>query len=117
MEFNTDLLKNIWLKHIEVQERVLQLNSAPIIVEPESIQISGQKLSAKVCQTDELDSKLNRIKSFFNITDEFIDHDNDTIICDSNYDIDSSALYNLAHNFISHFAFRIISGINPESPN
>ena len=96
MEFNTDLLKNIWLKHIEVQERVLQLNSAPIIVEPESIQISGQKLSAKVCQTDELDFKLNRIKSFFNITDEFIDHDNDTIICDSNYDIDSSALYNLA---------------------
>ena len=39
MGFNTDLLKEIWLKHIEVQERVLQLNSAPLAVEPDSINV------------------------------------------------------------------------------
>ena len=46
MGFDTDLQKEIWLKHIEVQERVLQVNSAPIIIEPDSIQIF---LSKSIC--------------------------------------------------------------------
>lgn len=52
MGFDINLQKEIWLKHIEVQERILQLNSVPITVEPDSIQISGQRLKLRVCQTE-----------------------------------------------------------------
>ena len=82
MEYNTELLKEIWLKHIEVQERVLQLNSAPLVVDPETIHISGQKLRVSLSQTDELDAKLSKIKSFFNITEDSIDYANDNLVCD-----------------------------------
>ena len=49
MEYNTDFQKDIWLKHIEVQERVLQLNSSPLFIEPDSIQIFGKRMHLKVC--------------------------------------------------------------------
>ena len=80
MGFNTDFQKEIWLKHIEVQERVLQVNSAPIIIEPDSIQIFGKRMHLKVCQTDEIDAKINSIKAFFNISDDDIDYVNNTFI-------------------------------------
>lgn len=95
MEYNTELLKEIWLKHIEVQERVLQLNSAPLAVDPETIHISGQKLRISLCQTDELDTKLSKIKSFFNITEDSIDFANDYLLCDNKYDVDENALSRL----------------------
>ena len=85
MGFDTDLLKEIWLKHIEVQERVLQVNSAPIIIEPDSIQIFGKRMHLKVCQTDEIDAKINSIKAFFKISDDDIDYVNDTLICSNNF--------------------------------
>lgn len=69
MGFDTNLQKEIWLKHIEVQERVLQLNSVPIAIEPETILISGQRLKLRVCQTDELDTKIDRVKSFFGVSE------------------------------------------------
>ncbi len=78
--FYTNLQKEIWLKHIEVQERVLQLNSVPIAIEPETILISGQWLKLRVCQTDELDTKIDRVKSFFGVSDDAIDNNNDTIV-------------------------------------
>lgn len=96
MEYNTDLQKDIWLKHIEVQERVLQLNSAPVIVEPDSIQIFGKRMHLKVCQTDEIDAKMNSIKSFFGISDEDIDYINDTLTCDSNFVADIYEISKLA---------------------
>lgn len=64
MGFDINLQKEIWLKHIEVQERILQLNSVPITVEPDSIQISGQRLKLRVCQTEKLDTQIDKIKSF-----------------------------------------------------
>ena len=96
MGFNTDLQKEIWLKHIEVQERVLQVNSAPVIIEPDSIQIFGKRMHLKVCQTDEIDAKINSIKAFFNITEEDIDFANDTLICDNNFVADIDVLSKLA---------------------
>jgi flagellar biosynthesis GTPase FlhF len=96
MGLNTDIQKEIWLKHIDVQERMLQLNSAPIAIEPESIQISGQKLRLKVCQTDKLDSQFRKIKSFFGISDEDINLENDTMVCDGCFIADPIKLSNLA---------------------
>lgn len=94
MGFDTDLQKEIWLKHIEVQERVLQVNSAPIIIEPDSIQIFGKRMHLKVCQTDEIDAKINSIKAFFKISDDDIDYVNDTLICSNNFvaDIDEISI-------------------------
>ena len=96
MGFNTDLLKEIWLKHIEVQERVLQLNSAPLAVEPDSINVSGQRLKLIVSQTDELDSKINKVKAFFGVSDDAIDSDSDTITCDGHFEAHTSEIAQLA---------------------
>ena len=98
MEYNTDFQKDIWLKHIEVQERVLQLNSAPIVIEPDSIQIFGKRMHLKVCQTDEIDAKISSIKAFFNITDDDIDYVNDTLTCDNNFVADIDAISRLAED-------------------
>lgn len=115
MGFNTNLLKEIWLKHIEVQERVLQLNSAPITIEPELTQILGQRLRVCVCQTEELDSKLAKIKSFFKVTDEAIDTNNDVILCDSHLDVDVPSLSNLIEECIKYYIqiskYPIIEGV------
>lgn len=96
MGFDINLQKEIWLKHIEVQERILQLNSVPITVEPDSIQISGQRLKLRVCQTEKLDTPIDKIKSFFGVSDDAIDNNNDTIVCDAHlnpnpYDISQLA--------------------------
>ena len=96
MGFDTDLQKEIWLKHIEVQERVLQVNSAPIIIEPDSIQIFGKRMHLKVCQTDEIDAKINSIKAFFKISDDDIDYVNDTLICSNNFVADIDEISRLA---------------------
>lgn len=96
MGFNTDLLKEIWLKHIEVQERVLQLNSAPLAVEPDSINVLGQRLKLIVSQTDELDSKINKVKAFFGVSDDAIDSDSDTITCDGHFEAHTSEIAQLA---------------------
>ena len=115
MGFNTNLLKEIWLKHIEVQERVLQLNSAPITIEPELTQILGQRLRVCVCQTEELDSKLAKIKSFFKVTDEAIDTNNGVILCDSHFDVDVPSLSNLIEECIKYYIqiskYPIIEGV------
>lgn len=96
MGFNTDFPKEIWLKHIEVQERVLQVNSAPIIIEPDSIQIFGKRMHLKVCQTDEIDAKINSIKAFFNISDDDIDYVNNTFICNNSFVADIDEISRLA---------------------
>lgn len=103
MGFDTNLQKEIWLKHIEVQERVLQLNSAPVGVEPESIQISGPRLRLRVCETDELDTRIDRVKSFFKVTDDAIDSSNDTIICDSHFVPDPYEISQLAEDCQKHY--------------
>lgn len=110
MEFDTELQKNIWLKHIEVQERVLQSNSAPIAIEPESLMVSGNRLFLNVCQTDELDAMLKCIKSFFNVTDDAIDLNNDTLTCDIHLDVDSDDLFKLSEECQKYY---IQLSINP----
>lgn len=103
MGFDTNLQKEIWLKHIEVQERVLQLNSAPVAIEPDSIQLSGQRLRLRVRQTDELDAKIDKVKSFFCVNDNAIDNSNDTIICDAHFNPDPYAISQLAEDCQKHY--------------
>lgn len=103
MGFDTNLQKEIWLKHIEVQERVLQLNSVPIAIKPETILISGQRLKLRVCQTDELDTKIDRVKSFFGVSDDAIDNNNDTIVCDARFNPDPYDISQLAEDCQKHY--------------
>ena len=103
MKYNTDLQKDLWLKHIEVQERILQLNSAPIAVEPNTVQLSGQTLRIKLCQTDELDNQITKVKSLFKITDEDIDTANDTFSCAADTEIDSTLLNNLSNECLKYY--------------
>ena len=103
MGFDINLQKEIWLKHIEVQERVLQLNSAPIAVEPDSLQVTGQRLRLRVCQTDELDAKLDRVKAFFGVSDNAIDTNNDTIVCDAHFNPDPHNISQLAEDCQKHY--------------
>lgn len=101
MGFDTNLQKEIWLKHIEVQERVLQLNSVPIAIEPGTILISGQRLKLRVCQTDELDTQIDKVKSFFGISDDAIN--NDTIVCDARFNPDPYDISQLAEDCQKHY--------------
>ena len=41
---NKDLLRNIWKRYIDVQEKLLQIKSIPINIIPESVRIDGNKL-------------------------------------------------------------------------
>ena len=66
MGFDTELQKEIWLKHIEVQERVLQLNSAPIAIEPDSIQIRDKDYDLIYAKQMNLITILSRVKALFN---------------------------------------------------
>ena len=41
---NKDLLRDIWKRYIDVQEKLLQRRSIPINIIPESVRIDGNKL-------------------------------------------------------------------------
>lgn len=93
MGFNTNLQKEIWLKHIEVQERVLQMNSAPIGIDSNSIQKIGQKLILKINEENDFEAILEKIKSFFNISNSDIDESNAILLCDSHIEIENEQLH------------------------
>lgn len=116
MEYSTDLQKEIWLKHIEVQERVLQLNSSPIDIDSDSSQVVGQRLRLRVNQSDiQVNSLLSKIISFFNVTEDAVDSIHGTITCDSCFTADAGALLQLAEEcqrFHIHLSkYPVIEGV------
>lgn len=115
MGFDTSLQKEIWLKHIEVQERVLQMNSSPIAIDPDFIQKSGQKMVLKVNENDDLGAKIEEIKATFNINDLDIDEDNAILLCDSHAELDNERLLHVSQDcqkyYIQLSTHPIIEGV------
>lgn len=98
MSYDSSKLKEIWVKHIEVQERVLQLNSSPIEILPDSILKLGQKLRLKICETNKLDIVIDRITDFFSISKENIDKENGVLSCSPHNKYDMAQLLSLSQD-------------------
>lgn len=64
------LLKEIWQKHTAVQEQVLLQRSAPIPIDVNSAQISGDKLIISVDENNRADKVLAQIADVFGLTEK-----------------------------------------------
>lgn len=63
------LLKDIWQKHTEVQEQLLQQRSAPIPIDEKSIIITGDKLTLSVDESNRTDKILSQIVELFKLSE------------------------------------------------
>ncbi|MGQ1783876.1 DEAD/DEAH box helicase [Saccharicrinis sp. GN24d3] len=66
-------IQDIWKIHTDVQERMLQLRSAPVLVIPESAKVVGEKLYLKANENDDTDRIIESIMSLFEIDSNSID--------------------------------------------
>ncbi len=118
-----NLLKEIWQKHTEVQEQILQKRSVPIPVDVYSAKIIGDKLILSVDEKNRTDKILAQIAEMFGlqeqdliITDGYFYTDRET-----SFTIDIDAKHNLSETAeLNHIKFRpnpivdgIIKDINP----
>ena len=76
-------LKEIWQIHIDVQEQMLQLRSAPISIIPESANIVGEKLHLTVDENDRSGNFIDEIASIFEISASNVDLENGYILVDT----------------------------------
>lgn len=60
-DIDVETLKQIWTAHTDVQEQILELRSAPVKIEPNSIAIIGDKLHAQASFDNRADDVINRI--------------------------------------------------------
>lgn len=65
-----DDIRQIWFKHIEVQEQLLQARAMPIPVNTASLQVTGDKLFLSVDENSRTDSILAQIANTFGIQEE-----------------------------------------------
>lgn len=77
------LLKDIWQKHTEVQEQLLQQRSAPIPIDEKSIIITGDKLTLSVDESNRTDKILSQIVELFKLSEQDLDLTNGCFFSDS----------------------------------
>lgn len=115
MAYNSDLLKEIWKKHVEVQECVLQKNSAPIEIDSEATSITKGKVFLSINESNQLDICLSKLKHFFDITDEDIKLNQGYLFCASDFTCDrtimSRLVESLAKDYVTLSNNPVIEGI------
>lgn len=67
-----NLLQDIWKRHIDVQEKLLQIKSIPINIIPESVRIDGNKLNIIVDEYDKTSEILDVISEKFHLQEDKI---------------------------------------------
>ena len=65
-DIDPDTLKQIWTAHTDVQEKILELLSAPVKIDPTSIAISGDKLYVQAAQDSHAESVIEQIAQILN---------------------------------------------------
>ncbi len=80
---NRQLLKDIWQKHTEVQEQLLQQRSAPIPIEIDSTIITEDKLTLTVDESNRTDKILAQIVELFKLSEQDINLTNGCFFPDS----------------------------------
>ena len=69
---NKNLLQDIWKRHIDVQEKLLQRRSIPINIIPESVRIVDKKLNITVDEYDKTAEILDEISEKFHLQENEI---------------------------------------------
>jgi hypothetical protein len=103
------LLKEIWQKHTEVQEQVLLQRSAPIPIDVNSAQISGDKLIISVDENNRADKVLAQIADVFGLTEKDLELSQGYFYVDSetSTSIDRETKHNLSETAeFNHIRFR-----------
>lgn len=112
-----DNIKNIWNKHIDVQEQLLRARAVPIPIVPLSTRIVGEKLLMSVDERNQTDSMLLEIANTYLLSKEDLNFSNGYFYVDTNISnqVDFATKQRLSeaaeHNFIK-LGFRpIVDGI------
>lgn len=103
------LLKEIWQKHTAVQEQVLLQRSAPIPIDVNSAQISGDKLIISVDENNRADKVLAQIADVFGLTEKDLELSQGYFYVDSetSTSIDRETKHNLSETAeLNHIRFR-----------
>lgn len=103
------LLKEIWQKHTEVQEQVLLQRSAPIPIDVNSAQISGDKLIISVDENNRAEKVLTQIADVFGLTEQDLELSQGYFYVDSetSTSIDRETKHNLSEIAeLNHIRFR-----------
>lgn len=112
-----DNIKDIWNKHIDVQEQLLRARAVPIPIVSSSTRIVGEKLLMTVDERNQTDSMLMEIANTYSLSKEDINFSNGYFYVDTNISnqIDFSTKQRLSetaeHNFIKLGSRPIVDGI------
>lgn len=103
------VLKEIWKRHTEVQEQIIQQRSAPISIDVNSVQISGDKLILSVDENNRADKVLAQIADVFGLTEQDLDISQGCFYVDreTSSAIDRESKHNLSEIAeLNHIRFR-----------
>lgn len=112
-----DNIRNIWNKHIDVQEQLLRARAVPIPIVPSSMRIVGEKLLMSVDERNQTDSMLMEIANTYSLPKEDLDFSNGYFYVDTNISnqVDFTTKQRLSeaaeHNFIKLGSRPIVDGI------
>ena len=112
-----DKIKDIWNKHIDVQEQLLRARAVPIPVVPASTRIVGEKLLMSVDERNQTDSMLKEIANTYSLSKEELNFSNGYFYVDTNISnqVDFATKQRLSeaaeHNFIKLGSRPIVDGI------
>ncbi len=112
-----DNIKDIWNKHIDVQEQLLRARAVPIPIVSSSTRIVGEKLLMTVDERNQTDSMLMEIANTYSLSKEDINFYNGYFYVDTNISnqVDFATKQRLSeaaeHNFIKLSSRPIVDGI------
>ena len=112
-----DNIKDIWNKHIDVQEQLLRARAVPIPIVPSSMRIVGEKLLMSVDERNQTDSMLMEIANTYSLSKEDLNFTNGYFYVDTNISnqVDFVTKQRLSeaaeHNFIKLGSRPIVDGI------
>lgn len=112
-----DNIKDIWNKHIDVQEQLLRARAVPIPVVPSSTRIVGEKLLMSVDERNQTDSMLKEIANTYSVSKEELNFSNGYFYVDTNISnqVDFATKQRLSeaaeHNFVKLGSRPIVDGI------
>ena len=110
-------IKDIWNKHIDVQEQLLRVRAVPIPIVPSSTRIVGDKMIVSVDERNQTDNMLTEIANTYSLSKEDLNTSNGYFYVDTDISnqIDFATKQRLSeaaeHNFIKLGSRPIVDGI------
>lgn len=96
-------LQDIWMKHIEVQEMLLKLNSTPVPILPDSVKVIGNKLHVRYNEIDQTEAFLDEIATAFSIDRTDINDTEGYFLCPRDCSVSKDTISNLQLSSNRHY--------------